>query len=223
MSDEIVLSADAKAEIEALGKRYEEAIIDALFDTEAERESAKARLAALNAVHKSDDDVSGDLAVGDDDETLWDDGEGETYMASESHEEDDFEVTAEIAKTSDDELRVVWGWASVATVGGRPVIDHEGDIIPVAELQKAAHEFMAKSRIGGVDHSYEGDDPVQIGEVVDSVVLTRDVQKALGVDLGREGWWVGVKIHDDAIWQGIKDGQYAAFSIGGSGVRQEVR
>ena len=128
----------------------------------------------------------------------------------------DFEVTAEICKT-DDSLRTVWGWASIANEGGQPVIDLQGDIISAHELVKAAHEFMENSRDAGEMHRKFG-----IGTVVESMVLTSELQKSLGIDLGREGWLIGMKVHDDDVWAKVKSGDYAAFSIGGAGVRTPV-
>jgi hypothetical protein len=34
-----------------------------------------------------------------------------------------------------------------------------------------------------------------------------------------EGWWVGVQIEDSSVWQKIKSGKYAAFSLHGRGSR----
>jgi len=133
----------------------------------------------------------------------------------------DFELSVPFTKR-DDSLRTVWGWASLATQDGQPVVDLQGDIIAVEELQKAAHEFMDASRTGGIMHIKDGDTAVKIGTVVDSIVLTSDVQKALGIALPCEGWWIGVKVHDDSVWRDVQSGKLGAFSIGGSGVRTAV-
>jgi hypothetical protein len=107
--------------------------------------------------------------------------------------------------------RIVYGWASVATERGTPVIDREGDVMELSVLQKGVHAFM-QSRALGVMHNDVG-----LGEVVDSIVLTADVQKALGVDLRREGWFVGVHVTDDATWARVQSGELRAFSLGGVG------
>ena len=57
-------------------------------------------------------------------------------------------------------------------------------------------------------------------QVVESVVLSADLQKALGIDMPYEGWFIGVKIHDANVWKKIEDGEYTGFSIGGSGIRE---
>ena len=50
----------------------------------------------------------------------------------------DFELTVPIVK-SDEELRVVYGWASVIEQNGETVIDRQGDSIAPQTLVKAAH------------------------------------------------------------------------------------
>jgi hypothetical protein len=39
---------------------------------------------------------------------------------------------------ADDEQRIVWGWASVITEDGVPVVDTQGDVIRPETLMKAA-------------------------------------------------------------------------------------
>lgn len=114
----------------------------------------------------------------------------------------------------DDDLRVVWGWASVITDKGKVVVDHHGDTITEADLLKAAHGFAGIRRIKAM---HKGD---PIGEMVESVVMTPALQKALGIDLGLTGWLIAAKITDDTAWKQIKDGKMPAFSIGGRGRRE---
>lgn len=126
------------------------------------------------------------------------------------------EVTMSVEK-SDVDQRMVWGWASVTKVNGRPLIDLQGDIIETEELQKAVHEFVRKKRVMGDMHTVIG-----VGDVVDSIVLTEDLQKAMGIELGKEGWFVGVHVTNDNTWGKIKKGELTGFSIGGFGVRETV-
>ncbi len=120
----------------------------------------------------------------------------------------------------DDEQRMVWGWASVVTKLGEPIYDRQGDMIEVPELQKAVHSFMDghhEDRPLGNMHLRIG-----VGTIRDSIVLTKDVQKALGIDLGCEGWFVGAHVDDDHTWAQIKSGELSAFSIGGAGTRHSM-
>ena len=94
-------------------------------------------------------------------------------------------------KKADESLMTIFGWASVVKVAGEPVVDLQGDVIEEAELHKAVHEFMANSRDGLVMHQ-----GIKKAEVVESIVFTKGLQDALGIDLGQEGWFIGMKFHD---------------------------
>src|SRR3990172_678066 len=97
------------------------------------------------------------------------------------------ELAGKISKL-DDTLMVAYGWASVTSVGGELVIDSQGDIIDDSELLKAVHEFVTDSRQGKLMHKGK-----RAADIVDSVVFTADLQKALGIDLGKTGWFIGMK------------------------------
>lgn len=125
----------------------------------------------------------------------------------------DFELRCDFEKV-DDELRIVYGWASVTSEANKAIVDLQGDIIEIADLQKAAHDFITFERQAGDMHVEMG-----VGTVVDSVVFTADVQKSLGIDLGRQGWWIGMKVTDDSVWKRVKSGDFTGFSIGGTGNR----
>lgn len=125
------------------------------------------------------------------------------------------EMSAVITKT-DEERRVVYGWASVIEEGGKPVVDSQGDVIEEAELVKAAESFMLASREAGEMHVRTR----HVGKVVTSIVFTKELQKALGIDLGKVGWFVGMKILDDKVWAKVKAKEYTAFSIGGRARRE---
>jgi Putative phage serine protease XkdF len=124
---------------------------------------------------------------------------------------------------ADEELRTVYGWASVINEAGSVVTDHQGDQITEAELVRAAHEFVGASRHGGLLHAQGADGlPHRGGEVVESLVLTPDVQKAIGVDLKKTGWFIGYRVADDDAWALVKDGTLRSFSIGGKASRVPV-
>lgn len=136
----------------------------------------------------------------------------------------DTHLTGEVGFAKrDDERRVVYGWASIIKVAGEPVVDHQGDLIEEADLIDAAHDFVSKARRGGVMHiQRDNGDTVEIGEVVESVLFTEDMQKSLGMDLGKTGWFIGLKVSSDEVWKMVKDGDLQAFSVGGSGMREPI-
>lgn len=126
-------------------------------------------------------------------------------------------LEGQILKT-DDEQRIVYGWASVITEKGVPVVDTQGDVIDGNTLHKAANEFMEAVRVGKVMHV--GD---KKADIIHSLVLTHDLAKALGIECDREGWVVAFKVHDEPTWQLVKSGVLKAFSIGGRAKREEIK
>ncbi len=147
------------------------------------------------------------------------DTEVEAFIADFFDRVDDSEpVEKSLILKADDEQRMIWGWASVAVEKGRQVVDTQGDIIDMVDLQKAAHAFISDYREAASMHRKR-----EIGTVVESIVFTKALQDALGVDFDREGWFVGVHVEDDATWAKVKSGELRAFSIGGSGIREEVK
>lgn len=118
---------------------------------------------------------------------------------------------------ADDEQRMVYGWASVITEKGEPVVDRQGDVIEAETLVKAVNEFMEHVRVGKAMHS--GD---QVGVVVHSFPVTKELGDALGIHSDREGWIVAYKVYDDAVWKMVKSGELAAFSIGGRAMKEEI-
>jgi hypothetical protein len=114
---------------------------------------------------------------------------------------------------------LVYGWASVIEDNGQMVTDHEGDRVEEVELVKAAHHYISNSRQGGVLHDQFGH---SIGHIVESVVFTKELQKALGIDLKKVGWLIGYQVVDPRVKLLVKGGMLKSFSIGGKGRRVPV-
>lgn len=138
-----------------------------------------------------------------------------------TQEQDGDEVTdCEIIKTNDDR-QLVFGWAQVyKDKEGKLLVDHDGDYIRHEDdLERAAYDFVLKSRDGGVEHVQKG-----VATLVESVVFTKEKMAALGIKEGTvpEGWWVGYKVHDDSVWKGVKSGRYKMFSVHGKGRRRQA-
>lgn len=125
-------------------------------------------------------------------------------------------IEGKILKT-DDEQRMVYGWASVVTEKGEAVVDRQGDVIGADTLVKAVNEFMEHVRVGKAMH--KGD---QVGVVVHSLPITKEIGDALGIQSDREGWVVAYKVFDDNVWAMVKSGELAAFSIGGRAIKEEL-
>lgn len=117
----------------------------------------------------------------------------------------------------DSEERLVYGWAYVSTDKGSISLDHSGEFVRPEQIAKAATNFMLSMRTAKRMHSGG-----KIGEVVHSMPLTHEISKALGIQSDREGWLVAIKVYDDQVWQDVKSGKLAAFSIGGRALKEMV-
>ena len=115
-----------------------------------------------------------------------------------------------------DEQRMVYGWASVVTEKGEPIIDRQGDVIEPDTLVRAVNKFMEHVRVGKEMHS--GD---QIGAVIHSMPITKEIGESLGIQSDREGWIVAFKVYNDDVWAKVKSGELAAFSIGGRAIKED--
>ena len=121
---------------------------------------------------------------------------------------------------SDDDSRLVFGWANVAVrVDGEQIIDWQGDAIDTEDLEKAAYTYVADFGTAGEMHQRGG-----VGHVIESIVFTKEKSAALGIpaDILPEGWWIGFKITDDEVWEKIKSGEYSMFSIEGEAIREPI-
>lgn len=117
----------------------------------------------------------------------------------------------------DEDRRLVFGWISVIEYDDQPVVDSQGDVILSEDLEKAAYAFVKSNGVAGDNHERVG-----VGQLVESIVFTKEKQIALGIDLGCVGWFGGFYISDDDVWNKVKKGEYLAFSIGGIGTREEI-
>ena len=125
-----------------------------------------------------------------------------------------------IYKEQSFEKGLVSGWANVAkNVDGNVPLDWQGDIIDPSDLEDAAIAFMKDYRDSGINH--EGD---SVGTVVESIVLTKDKQAAMGIPEGTvpEGWFITVQLNDDDVIAKVKDGTFKMFSIQGTAEREAL-
>lgn len=128
-------------------------------------------------------------------------------------------VGFDVYKAREDE-QLVSGWANVALdKNGDAPLDWQDDVIAPATLEKAAINFMLDYRSSGEMH--KGDSK---GTVVESIVLTKEKQAAIGIPEGvvPEGWFITVKVHDPDVFAKVKDGTYRMFSIQGTAKRVKL-
>ena len=139
-----------------------------------------------------------------------DEGAGDTDIGTEKT----WSIPLEIKK-AEPERQMIFGWASVVKKNGEYIVDKQGDIIPVDELENAVLNYMLESREHGVQHAIGG-----TGQLVMSFLTTPEYMKAFGLTQqdGLEGWIAGYKIDDPELWEAHKRGILPDFSIGGSSI-----
>jgi Putative phage serine protease XkdF len=123
----------------------------------------------------------------------------------------------------DDDKHVAFGWASVVSVNGEPVVDKQGDLIDWEDLEKAAYAYVMKSRRGGSQHRRDGEEPFHASDMIESFVVTPEkIEKMHLPPETPVGWWVGYHYHDEDTWQDIKKGLKTGFSVHGRGKRRPM-
>lgn len=134
--------------------------------------------------------------------------------------------SGEISKV-DQEKHQVFGWANLSSIDGEPIVDLQGDWVPVDEMEDAAYRYVLTSRKGGDMHrrvsKYAGDEPLKTADMIESFVVTPEKLDVLGLphDALPLGWWLGFKVHDEEQWRMIRSGERTGFSIHGSGRRTD--
>jgi len=122
-----------------------------------------------------------------------------------------FEHVFEISKV-DEDRNLVFGWAYVAEkADGQTVVDHSDEFAKADAVERMAYEYVLLKRAGGEMHSGR-----IVGDLVESVVTTREKQRAMGLSSGAlpVGHWVGFRVKPD-VFAKVKNGTYKALSIGG--------
>lgn len=119
------------------------------------------------------------------------------------------DVRCDVLKVSE-ELGLVFGYALISKVDGKPFYDLQGDHIPEDEVLKASTDFMLNSRVAKEMHQGE-----QIGGVVHSYPLTEEIAKALDIEARRYGWLVAMQPSAEVLAK-FKSGELKGFSIGGT-------
>ena len=113
----------------------------------------------------------------------------------------------------------VYGWFSIARdKAGKTLVDKQGDVIEVADLEDAAAEFVKEWRQGGEQH--QGGAP---NKLIASIVLSREVQNAMGIPAGilPEGWFGAFEVGKDAFAK-LAKGELLMFSIEGEAETEDV-
>ena len=118
----------------------------------------------------------------------------------------------------DDEKRLVYGtvYAPNEDEG-----DAHEDYMTAAEIEKAAHNFLAKSNTVKATDTQHNLQPVEGVAIVESAVLkgTHEILK----DEVPGTWYIVTKVENDEVWKSVKDGSYTGFSLYGFAERVEKK
>ena len=136
--------------------------------------------------------------------------------------------TIEIAK-ADDSKRIVYG-----VVLDPSIIDAHGDYLAPAVIEETAHDFLASSRVVGVEHNGKAEGAKVVESWLHPYPSKEDYELAIrgephnsrrtqfGDDHITSGSWVmAVKLPEEQ-WEKVKSGGLNAFSIGGFGSREPM-
>lgn len=109
------------------------------------------------------------------------------------------------------------GWASIVTdANGVPIVDFDGDVIRVEDLEKAAQDAFMKQSGAGRGGDMHEPDGVGKASIVESMVITKAKREAFGFGPGPEGWLVTLKIHDPELRRQIREGEKLELSMAGT-------
>lgn len=133
-----------------------------------------------------------------------------------------FALPARIVK-NDGARQIAYGVVLEPRTADNP--DTQGDWYDAADIELAAHGFLeaVAKGAGGADlmHLNDGEGPL-IGYPVESFIAPVDFTWGYGdrLEVVKAGSWVmGVHYTDPAIWDAVVKGEYAAFSVWGTGTR----
>ena len=129
-----------------------------------------------------------------------------------------FALEMDIVEKADEQCRV-WGFAMVAVrKDGRAVLDSQGDMIDLEDLEETAYEHVLEFREGGEMHVGQSS-----SRLIESMVFTPEKVRKLGIPEGsvHYGWWVGYQLTPE-VYKRVKSGDRLMFSIQGTARREPV-
>lgn len=96
--------------------------------------------------------------------------------------------------------------------------DADNDIYSEEEIELAAWKFMEQYQNIGDVHTWLINDQIKIRESY----IARAEFEINGERVKKGSWLLGIHVKDDDKWEGVQNGTYNAFSIGGSAIRTPV-
>jgi hypothetical protein len=140
-------------------------------------------------------------------------------MGAKASEAATSKLYLDIVRKDADQHRV-FGYASVAvTKEGDALIDLQGDLIAIEDLEEAAYDHVLHFHVGGEMHAGEAS-----SHLIESMVFTPEKLAKMGIPSGMVplGWWMGMQV-PPSLFSRVRDGSRLMFSIEGSGVREPLK
>lgn len=108
----------------------------------------------------------------------------------------------EVLKT-EDERQLIYAISNVYSIGGVTVEDSQGDGFTTTAMEEFIAEVLKKEASGTFEHEGE-----LCNTVVQGIVMSDELQKALGIDLGFEALITATHFPDPANWAEAKKGRW---------------
>lgn len=135
----------------------------------------------------------------------------EKHFGGPSEEHQPEEYTG-IAKSVDTDKQIF-----TAVVLRPNEVDLHGDIYSEEVVEKACYDYLEYSRKGNLQHLVE----TQLAVPVESYIAKSDFE--LGSGQVKKGDWVlSMKINDEQLWEMCKNGEFTGFSVGCSGLVENI-
>ncbi|PHD38267.1 XkdF-like putative serine protease domain-containing protein [Bacillus toyonensis] len=132
------------------------------------------------------------------------------FFLTKSEQEPTFEKEVKIIKGEDEDQKLVYGIVySPGSAEDTSTHDAHGDFMTAEDIEKSAHNFIAKYRNIDAQHDFNAG----AGEVVESYVAPVDMD--INGETITKGTWVLVTKATDEIWKDIQDGKMTGYSLAG--------
>lgn len=128
--------------------------------------------------------------------------------------EEMFKADVEVTEVNES-LGIVFGWGMITDVNDQPYYDLDNQHINSDLMVKATSDFMVSDRVSNDSHTTS-----DIGVVVHSFPLSKEIANSMGIFSNISGWMVGVKPTADILAKFVS-GEYTGFSIEGSGTLKD--
>lgn len=100
--------------------------------------------------------------------------------------------------------------------------DTQNDVYSAEDVRKAAHAWMEWHGAIDLQHSWKGlsKDDVRVLECYIAPTSFTCGEGGKAYDVVEGTWMLGLRIASDELWKKVKDGEYGAYSIGGTALRE---